>query len=151
MPFQTPSQIPLALLAAKSNRAAVGSLASPLHLLRPWGVAIGLGLSAVGEVIGDKLPIAPSRLRPAPFVGRLSFGAAAGAVLARGAGSAAALGGTMGALGAFAGTLAGYTARVQGHKASGLPDPLLAVLEDVVAAAIGLLSLSRWPADQVKR
>ncbi len=144
------SQIPLALLAAKSNRAA-GSLPPPLYLLRPKGVAIGLAMSAVGEAVGDKLPIAPSRLRPGPLIGRLSFGAAAGAVLALGAGNAAGLGGTMAALGALAGSMAGYTARVQAHKATGLPDPLLAVLEDVVAVTIGLLSLSRWPADQVKR
>ncbi len=145
------SQIPLALLAAKSNGAAGASLPPPLHVLRLRRVAIGLAMSAVGEAVGDKLPIAPSRLRPGPLVGRLSFGAAAGAVLARGAGNAAGLGGTMAALGALAGSMAGYTARVQAHKATGLPDPLLAVLEDVVAVTIGLLSLSRWPADQVKR
>lgn len=140
------SQIPLALLAFRVHRAAVNnSLAPPLHLLRRRGVVIGLGLSAVGEVVGDKLPVVPSRLRPGPLAGRLGFGGVAGGVLARGAGDSAWLGGALGALGALSGSLAGYTARAQAHRVTGLPDSLFAVLEDGIALTVGLLALSRWP------
>lgn len=146
------TQMPLALISAKSNHAENARLLpTTLRLFSRRSVAIGLGLSAAGEVVVDKLPVAPSRLRWGPLVGRLGFGAAAGAVLARGSGSTAWLGGTVGATGALAGTLAGYTFRVQGHRVTHLPDPVLAALEDVVAVSIGLLSLSRWPLFEEKR
>src|ERR1700738_4125256 len=39
------------------------------------------GFLAVGEIIGDKLPLTPSRLDSRPFFGRLAFGALAGALV----------------------------------------------------------------------
>ncbi len=140
------SQIPLALLAFKVNRAGgLGSRPSPLRLLQRRGVGIGLGLSAVGEVAVDKLPFVPSRLRPGPLAGRLGFGGAAGGLLAHGAGNEAWVGASLGALGALAGSLAGYTARVEGRRITNLPDPVLALIEDVVAVALGRLSVRGWP------
>ncbi len=140
------SQVPFALLAFKVERAAVDkSLAPPLHLFRRRGVVIGLGLSALGEMVGDKLPMVPSRIRSAPLLGRLGFGGVAGGVLSRGAGKSARLGGVLGALGALSGSLAGYTVRTQAPRVTGLPDSLFAVLEDGIALTVGLLALSRWP------
>ncbi len=139
------SQLPLALLAVKAERTQMaGSLPPPLHLLHHRGVVIGLGLSAVGEMVVDKSPMVPSRLGPGPLLGRLGFGAVAGGVLARGAGNRVWIGGMLGAIGALSGSLAGYTARVEGHKATGLSDMSLAVLEDLAAVAIGLLCLDHW-------
>ncbi|GAB2459601.1 hypothetical protein [Jatrophihabitans fulvus] len=42
-----------------------------------------LGLAALGEYVGDKLPQAPSRLQVPGLAGRLAFGAVSGLVAAR--------------------------------------------------------------------
>lgn len=142
------SQIPFALLALKVNRGGGRRRLSPvLNLLRRRGVPIGLGLSAVGEAVGDKLPFAPSRLSPGPLVGRIGFGAAAGAAVAHGVGGPTWIGSAAGASGAVAGALLGYTGRVQIGQASGLPDPALGVVEDAIAVGIGLLAIRNWPGE----
>jgi uncharacterized membrane protein len=50
-------------------------------LARPWVKAVA-GLAAMGEISADKLPIAPSRLKPPGLASRLAGAAAAGVVIA---------------------------------------------------------------------
>jgi hypothetical protein len=85
-------------------------------------------LASAGEFVLDKTPAAEDRIKP-PFVaGRMAAGAYGGHVLAGPVGIAA------GAVGAFAGTFATWRARGLVVDATGWPDPLVAVVEDVVAA-----------------
>jgi hypothetical protein len=85
-------------------------------------------LASAGELILDKTPAAEDRIKP-PFVaGRMAAGAYCGQVLAGPAGIAA------GAAGAFAGTFATWRARGLVGQATGWPDPLIAVGEDLLAA-----------------
>lgn len=51
-------------------------------LLAPWARGL-LGVLAVGELVGDKLPVSPSRLEAPGLSGRLVFGALCGVVIAR--------------------------------------------------------------------
>ena len=138
------SQLPLALMALAANRSqfAVGS-GRPLGLLRSPGVQRLLGFSAIGELIGDKLPFTPSRLSPGPFVGRLLFGGLTGAAVAVDARRSAALGGVLGAIGATIGAVSGYHARATAGRATPVPDPAWGAVEDAIAVALGLGLLPR--------
>ena len=138
------SQLPFALLALAANRGEFASgAAPPLGLLRSPKALAGFGLAAAGELVGDKLPRTPSRLAPGPLAGRIAFGAAVGAAVAREAdwstGPAAGLGAAGAALGAFA----GYHLRANAGRATGLPDPVWAVVEDVLAVTLGVTTLRR--------
>jgi uncharacterized membrane protein len=138
------SQLPLALLAvaARRDRAEDGA-AAPAGFLGSDRAALGFGLAAVGELVGDKLPFTPSRLDPLPLAGRLGFGGAAGAVVARAAGGPAILGLAAGAAGGLLGAFGGYRARVAAGRATGVPDPVWGAVEDAVAVSIGLLAVRR--------
>jgi uncharacterized membrane protein len=87
---------------------------------------------AAGELIADKLPFTPSRLRPGPLGARLISGGLCGRALARrfeGSGSAGLI---LGALGAAGSAYAGYAVRRELTR-RGLPDFLAALGEDSVA------------------
>jgi uncharacterized membrane protein len=126
------SQLPLALLALTTRDAArYGPFpAAPLRVLA--------GVAAIGELIGDKLPTTPSRLEPAPLIGRLAIGALAGGMLSAEAGDARGDGALCGAAGAGLGAFAGYHLRRRAGEATGLPDPLFGAVEDGIAIALGL-------------
>ncbi len=89
-------------------------------------------IAGVGELIGDKLPKAPSRLAPPGLAFRLLTGAFAGGALTVTSNrrSATVLAGVIGAAGAYAGSRAGaawrgIAARRLGHDLPG------ALIEDV--------------------
>lgn len=133
------SQLPLAMLAVAAHRGKFATDSGrPFDLLRKRPVAIGLGLAAAGELIGDKLPVTPSRLAPAPLGGRLVFGSAAGAAVADDAGGSIGIGAGIGAAGALAGSYAGYHARSYLDRTTGWPDTVWAIAEDVIALSLGL-------------
>jgi uncharacterized membrane protein len=79
-------------------------------------------LGAVGELISDKLPKTPSRLKQPGFTVRIVLGGLCGLLLA-GAGSFSLIGGALlGAIGAVAGSYLGYFARSRITGNLGLPD-----------------------------
>jgi uncharacterized membrane protein len=83
-------------------------------------------------------------MEPGPLVGRVISGALAGAVLgsARGvAGARLLLPAVAGAIGAYAGSWAGYTARRAAVERTGLPDPVVAAGEDLLAVGLALVAL----------
>ncbi len=138
------SQLPAALLALAARRREFATRdAPPLGLLRHPAALPLLGASAVGELIGDKLPITPSRLATGPLLGRLALGAGAGAVVAREAGRPVGLSAGLGAAGAALGALAGYHLRAAAGRATRLPDPVCGAIEDVLAIALGVVALRR--------
>lgn len=94
--------------------------------------------SAIGEAIGDKLPIVPSRLTPGPLGGRIIFGAFAGAAIGSEyrADSAVGLGAVLGGSAALAGSFVGSRARTHITSRYGLPDLPVALIEDGLAAGI---------------
>ncbi|MBE7187079.1 DUF4126 family protein, partial [Jatrophihabitans endophyticus] len=70
-------------LAAQALTARPGAAGAPDSVLaRPWVQGV-VGLLALGELVADKLPMAPSRLEPPGLSGRLVVGAACGAIVAR--------------------------------------------------------------------
>lgn len=108
---------------ALTNPSSTGALANR------WTRRLA-GTAAAGELVGDKLPQTPSRLRPEGLVPRLVLGTAAGAILTRreGAGPGrAAVAGALGLLGAAAGSRLGASWRQQASRRFGndLPGALL--------------------------
>jgi uncharacterized membrane protein len=96
-----------------------------------------LSITALGELIGDKLPFTPSRKAPIPFVGRIISGALCGGAIGAARGNLY-VGMVCGAIGAVAGTLGGYSARMRLVRAFDSRDFPVAVLEDLVAIAAGV-------------
>lgn len=94
-------------------------------------------VAAAGELVGDKLPQTPSRTSPPALGGRLVGGAAAGGLVAGPAGALVACGAA--AFGAFA----GERARAALGRRTGLPDPLIAVGEDLIAIGVALVATRR--------
>jgi uncharacterized membrane protein len=92
---------------------------------------------AVSELIADKLPFTPSRLKPGPFAARIVSGAVCGATIYGVVEQPLKEGAVLGGLGAIAGALAGYHMRKRLSR--NLPDLGVAVLEDVVAIGGGVL------------
>ena len=99
---------------------------------------------ALGELIGDKLPKTPSRITAFPLIGRVIFGAGAGAALAAIGGAALAVGGVLGAVGAIAGAYGGYFVRRTITSRGGVPDLPIALVEDVIAIGASFFVVSRF-------
>jgi uncharacterized membrane protein len=101
-------------------------------------------LLAVVEFVADQLPSTPSRTAPVGLSARVLMGGLCGATVGVAGGASIALGIVVGVLGALAGTYGGYYARTRSVKALGVPDVVIAVIEDIVAIGGGLLALSRF-------
>jgi uncharacterized membrane protein len=101
-------------------------------------------LLALFELVMDKLPSTPSRLRPAGLIGRTISGVLCGGCLAYAGGQSPLLGAVAGVAGALAGAFAGNKIRASLVKALKVPDFVIAVLEDAVAIAGGFFIVSRF-------
>jgi uncharacterized membrane protein len=96
---------------------------------------------AIGEMIADKLPFIPDRIKPGPLAGRAIAGALCGYVVfsARGGKRQAVSGALVGSAAALAAAWVGY----QYRRNSPLPAMASALLEDVVAAAAGAVVIRK--------
>jgi uncharacterized membrane protein len=92
---------------------------------------------AVSELIADKLPFTPSRLKPGPFAARIVSGAVCGAVIYGVVEQPLQEGAVLGGLGAIAGAFAGY--HMRRRLSRDLPDLGIAVLEDTFAIGAGVI------------
>ncbi len=102
-----------------------------------------LTLCAVGELIGDKLPIIPARITAGPLGFRIVAGAVAGAGLALAHGGAVWLPIFAGIAGALAGAFGGYFARRYLTRHAKLPDLPVALLEDALALGLAFFAVTR--------
>ncbi len=145
------SQLPGALLAlaVRQGRLPHGQRIPLRWLGARWGLPAA-ALAASGELIGDKLPITPSRLSPAPLIGRLVSGGAAGAAIADATGQSAITGAALGAVGAGIGSVAGYYGRAYLSTATGIASPIWGVAEDIVAIGLSQLAISRVATEEFR-
>lgn len=91
-----------------------------------------LTLFEAGELIGDKLPMTPSRSSAPPLLVRALSGAVTGATLFASEGRHKAAGGVLGAVSAVAAAHAGEQLRARIGQRLGVPGLLLALLEDAI-------------------
>ena len=128
---------PALLSSALKKRSSKRLRRSRLRFMQSNSTATTLKVLAAGELIGDKLPMTPSRTEPAGLLGRSLSGALVGATVARTQRENYVLGASIGLLSAVASTYTFYYARKKLGEETPLPDILLAGLEDTLAIKVG--------------
>jgi uncharacterized membrane protein len=118
-------------------------IGTPMHFMSSIITVTIFTLLAVVELVADQLPSTPARTAPAGLSARVVMGGLCGATVAVAGGASIAIGIVLGVLGGIAGAYGGYQVRTRTVKALGVPDVVIAVIEDIVAVGGGLLILSR--------
>jgi uncharacterized membrane protein len=123
-----------AALSRAAERGNVGSLeGTPFAVLGSPRVSRALRLFEIGEIFVDKLPvIVPSRTSPPPLLGRAASGGLVGAALFASDGQRTATGTVLGAASAMASAYATEHLRLQVAERLGMPDFVVALLEDAI-------------------
>jgi uncharacterized membrane protein len=114
---------------------------TPLAFLGSSRLSKVLVLTELGELVGDKLPMTPSRTTPPPLLGRAISGAVVGAAIFVSEGRRATTGAALGSTAAIVAALAGEWIRALAVEKTGLPDPVVALAEDATVLLVGLRSL----------
>ena len=103
-----------------------------------------LSALALGEIVADKIPGIGDRTDPLPLLARATAGALAGAmVCGRNDTDRIAMTISAGAVAAIAGTFAAFHLRRSLTQDAGLPDAVLAVIEDALVYGSGLVLLQQ--------
>ncbi len=134
------SMTPLAWLSRTSKLDPVPTNAAEEMLDSPTA-RIVTSMLASGELIGDKLPFIPSRLKPGPLTGRLLIGGIAGMQICRRYHQPLLVGAILGAASAGAGSFAGSYVRSKLSASTKIPDFLLGLAEDGVAVGLAWLAV----------
>jgi uncharacterized membrane protein len=151
MKNQRPSALAIGIGAVAGLRPmtayAVIALALERGWIRPWnsplaGIVSGSASKritelAMAELIADKLPFTPSRLKVVPLVSRAVSGAICGAAIHSARKRMLSTGALVGGLAAIGAAVAAYQARRRLSR--DLPDFVVALLEDALAAGGGLV------------
>ena len=95
---------------------------------------------ALGEYIGDKLPMTPNRTAPFPLVARIAFGALVGALAATGVHGSALEGSFLAAISALAGSFVSFHLRHTLTRERSIPGFPIAVGEDILAIGLSFLA-----------
>ena len=127
---------PAVLALTLSRRPEYVPTNAPAQWFALFPVAVILGVLALGELVADKLPMTPNRTALGPFVGRLATGSITGAALVQLGGINPWAGAACGAVGAIVGTFGMFHARKFAGRVTGISDPYIGAIEDVVAIAI---------------
>jgi uncharacterized membrane protein len=103
---------------------------SPLGFMQSDRVATTLKIFAIGELIADKLPSTPNRIKPFALVARCLSGALAGASIYKASGNNTFTGALVGSTAAFVSTFGSYFLRKSIVRKTHVFDPLIGALED---------------------
>ncbi len=128
---------PATLSRAVSDGRVDGLGDTPFAILGSPGVSTALRIMEIGELVVDKLPVAPSRTSPPPLLGRAASGGLVGAALFASEDRRSLVGGALGAAAALASAYAGERLRLQAAEKLGMPDPVVALLEDGLVLLAG--------------
>jgi uncharacterized membrane protein len=128
---------PAALSRAVSDGRIEGLEGTPFAILGSPGVSTVLRILELGELIVDKLPATPSRTSPPPLLGRAASGGLVGAALFASENRRTLVGGALGAVAAAVSAYAGERLRLQAAEKLGVPDPIVALLEDGLVLLAG--------------
>jgi uncharacterized membrane protein len=123
---------------AAGARSTLGLAAPALSQGRRRAVLIGASVAAVGEVVADKLPVAPSRLEHHGPLLRAASGAGGALALARREGARPVIPALAGAAGGFAGSYGGAAWR--SWAGGRMPDWKAALVEDAVAISFAVVA-----------
>jgi len=117
---------------------------SPLGFMQSKTVANTLTLLTLSEVIMDKMPNTPNRIRPEGFAFRCLSGALAGASIYKSTGNNVLVGTLLGAASAAAATYVSYIMRKTVVEKTKIFDPIIGGIEDalVLGAGVSLIQLA---------
>lgn len=124
--------------ASRGDLNLDGTFLAFLSSPRLWKVLV---LTEIGELVGDKLPIAPSRTTPPPLLGRAVSGAVVGAAVFVSEDRRATTGAALGSTAAIIAAFAGERLRALVVEKTGLPAPVVALAEDATVLLVGIRSL----------
>jgi uncharacterized membrane protein len=128
--FSAPALLSHQISRSNKQEGVASLLGSPT-------VAAVLGVLAGGEIVADKLPWMPNRTDPPALIARAGSGAFVGATICRAKGRSAVTGALIGAAAAIAATFAGFHLRRAAVRDLGLPDTIVALVEDAVVVGAG--------------
>src|SRR5882762_4186819 len=128
-----------AVVAWAANRHWLNLYSSPLAFMGSTAAVAVFTALALGELIIDKHPSTPNRTQLLGLIGRSVLGGLSGAAVAASGAQLITLGALLGVAGAIAGAFAGYEVRKRLVRALKVPDFVIALCEDAVAIAGGLL------------
>jgi uncharacterized membrane protein len=111
---------------------------SPLKFIGSKKAGTAFKVSAVGELVGDKLPFTPNRIEPGGIIGRCLSGGLVGAAIFKTNKDNAFIGALIGSAAAFAGTFGSYYLRREIVKRTDIYDPLIGALEDALVIGAGI-------------
>ena len=114
---------------------------SPLGFLGSSRLSKALTVMELGELVGDKLSITPSRTSPPILLWRAVSGGLGGSASFVSEGRRATTGGVLGSSAAIAAAIAGERLRALVGEKTGIPDPVVALAEDAVVLLVGSRSL----------
>jgi uncharacterized membrane protein len=134
------SMTPLAWLSRTSKLDPEPTNAAEEMLDSPTA-RIVTSMLASGELIGDKLPVIPSRLKPGPLAGRLLIGGLAGMRICRRYHQSLVVGAILGAASAGAGSFAGNYMRTKLAENTNIPKFVLGLTEDGLAMGLAWLAV----------
>jgi uncharacterized membrane protein len=117
---------------------------TPLSFMGRLPAAIVFTVLALLEIVNDKRPSTPSRLKPPGLIARIVTGGLAGGCLAAADAESIALGCVLGAVGGVVGAFAGYYVRSGLVKALKVSDLPIALLEDAVAICGAIFIVTRF-------
>ena len=133
-----------ALMAQRASNHPKGFKGTFFSLLTNKNVATLAALMSLGEIVADKLPIIPTRIKPLPLLGRAQLGAFSGAAAYTEARQSPLVGAAIGALSAVASTHLFYRLRKGITDALHIPDLPVALAEDASVVGLGRTVLSLY-------
>lgn len=129
---------PALLALMLSRRPELAPPLSPVQWFTFPPLAVLLALVALGELVADKLPRTPNRTALGPFLARIGSGAVTGAAFVQLGHLDAWLGAACGAAGAIASTFGMFHARRFVGGVTGIKDPWIGAMEDIIAIALAV-------------
>ena len=132
-----------AFVGRAANRGDMDLDGTNLAFLGSPRLSKALTLAQLGELIGDKLPVTPSRTAWAPLLGRAVSGGLVGAAAFVSGGRRAATGAILGSSAVVAAAFAGENLRALVVEKSGLPTLGIAIAEDAVVLLVGSRATSK--------
>jgi uncharacterized membrane protein len=129
-------------LISHLTRSALDSERSKLDFLNSMVSMRTTLVLAVGELIADKLPFVPARTKAPSLIIRAVSGGLSGAALCSAKKRSWFAGALIGAGAAIGASYAAYELRKRAGRHFHLPDPVIAIVEDGIAAGAGALVLS---------
>lgn len=103
--------------------------------------AVAFTVGALGEYVGDKLPMTPNRTAIFPLLARIAFGGVVGAIAATSLKGEPLEGVLLGAASAYVGTYLSFRLRHYFTKVRNMPDLPIALVEDISTVCVSLIAM----------